>query len=206
MIVEKMAVGPLAGNCYIVADEKTKEAVVIDPGAEPDTILGRASQLEFDIKLIVLTHGHVDHMAALSDVKEASGAAVAVHEADVTTMKDDFLSYFIGIRKPEFAPPERLLKDGDEVKVGAVSFKVIHTPGHTPGGICLYGEGVLFSGDTLFFYGIGRSDFPGGDGPQLVESIKSRLFGLPEETKVYPGHGPATTIGAEKRGNPFLTD
>jgi glyoxylase-like metal-dependent hydrolase (beta-lactamase superfamily II) len=189
-----------------VADEETKKAMVIDPGAEAETIMGRASHLGLDIKQIVLTHGHVDHMAALNDVKEASGAGVAVHEADVATMQDDFLSHFIGIRQPEFKEPERLLKDGDEIKVGGLTFNVIHTPGHTPGGICLYGEGALFSGDTLFFYGIGRSDFPGGDGPQLLKSIRSRLFSLPEETKVYPGHGPDTTVGAERRGNPFLAD
>ena len=204
MIIEKLTVGPLAGNCYMVASEKTKEAIIIDPGAEAETILGRATQFGLDIKLIVLSHSHVDHIAALNEVKEATGAEVAIHAADVATMKDDFLSLFLGIRQPDAAPPERLLKDGDKIRVGDLSFRVLHIPGHTPGGICLYGEGAIFSGDTLFYYGIGRSDFPGGDGEQLLESIKSRLFSLPDDTKVYPGHGPDTTIGAERRGNPFF--
>jgi len=204
MIVEKLVVGPLACNCYIVADEKTKEGVIIDPGDEAEKILGRVKSLGLDIKLIVLSHGHVDHTAALNEVKEAIGAEVAVHADDRATLKDDFLSLFTGIKQPVIAPPQRLLKDGDEIRAGGLSFKVLHTPGHTPGGICLYGEGVLFSGDTLFSYGIGRADLPGGDAGRLLDSIKCRLLSLPDKTMVYPGHGPDTTIGTERRGNPFL--
>ena len=204
MIVEKVVVGPLGCNCYIVADEKAKEAIIIDPGDETEAILGRVERLGLDIKIIFLSHGHVDHTAALSQVKEATAAEVAIHTDDRATLSDDFLSLFIGVKKPKIAPPDRLLKEGDEIMVGAVSFGVLHTPGHTPGGACLYGEGVLFSGDTLFNYGIGRPDLPGGDAEKLLESIKNRLMTLPDETKVYPGHGPETTIGAERRGNPFL--
>jgi glyoxylase-like metal-dependent hydrolase (beta-lactamase superfamily II) len=204
MIVEKLVVGPLECNCYIVADEKTKEAIIIDPGDEAESILDRVRRLKLDIKLIFLSHGHVDHTAALSQVRKATGAEVAIHADDKVTLSDDYLSLFIGVKKPKNIPPNRLLEDGDGIMVGGLSFRILHTPGHTPGGTCLYGEGVLFSGDTLFNYGIGRPDLPGGDAENLLKSINNHLMILPDETKVYPGHGPETTIGAERRGNPFL--
>ncbi|MEE8205066.1 MAG: MBL fold metallo-hydrolase, partial [Dehalococcoidales bacterium] len=142
--------------------------------------------------------------AALKEVKEATGAEVAVHTDDKATLADDALSAFLGIVPPELPTPDRLLDDGDRIEIGGLSFTVLHTPGHSPGSICLLGEGVLFSGDTLFNYGIGRADLPGGDPEQLMKSIHSRLMPLADELKVYPGHGAETTIGAERRGNPFL--
>ena len=204
MFIDKVVVGPLAGNCYIVGDEKTRQGIIIDPGDEAGKILGRVEKFGLNIITIVLSHGHVDHTAALQEVKAATGAEAAIHEDDKATLKDDFLSLFMGIKQPDLEQPEHLLKDGGEIKIGESRLKVLHTPGHTPGSICLYGEGVLFSGDTLFNYGIGRSDLPGGNGQQLLESINNKLLSLPDETKVYPGHGPETTIGAERRGNPFL--
>jgi len=204
VIIERLEVGPFAANCYIVGDKAGGQGVIIDPGDEAGRILGMAKKLELDIKHIVLTHGHIDHVGALREVKEATGAGVAVHADDVLTLKDRSLSIFLGI--PYHAPPEidRLLEDGDVISVGGLGFTVIHTPGHTPGGICLLGEGVVFTGDTLFQYGIGRGDLPGGSYEQLMESIKSRLMVLDDGIKVYPGHGPETTIGTERRGNPFL--
>ncbi len=204
MIVEKLVVGPLAGNCYIVADETAGEGMIIDPGDEAGVILKRVKELGLDIKIIVLSHGHLDHTAALKEVKEATGAEVAIHTDDKAALADDALSAFLGIVPPELPTPDRLLDDGDRIEIGGLSFTVLHTPGHSPGSICLLGEGVLFSGDTLFNCGIGRADLPGGDPEQLMKSIHSRLMPLADELKVYPGHGLETTIGAERRDNPFL--
>lgn len=204
MILEKLVVGPLASNCYIIGSETSRVGAVIDPGDDARQILSSINGLELDIKYIILTHGHLDHTGALKKVKEATGASVAVHSADGKELNDSYLSMFLGVSYPELPPPDRLLEDGDTIDIGNLGFTVVHTPGHTPGSICLLGEGILFSGDTLFNYGIGRADLPGGNPQQLMESIRQRLLKLPDETKVYPGHGPDTTIGAERRSNPFL--
>lgn len=204
MIIERLEVGPFAANCYIVGDEAAGQGMVIDPGDEAGKILARINKLELDIKHIVLTHGHLDHAGALAEVKEATGADVAVHARDKAVLEDKSLSILLDI--PYKAPPVigRLLEDRNVVSVGGLDFIVIHTPGHTPGGICLLGDGVLFSGDTLFRGSIGRADFTGGSYERLMESIQDNLMVLDDDIKVYPGHGPATTIGAERRGNPFL--
>ena len=204
VIIKRLEVGPFAANCYIVGDRAGGKGMIIDPGDEADKISGMARKLELDIKHIVLTHGHIDHVGALANVKEATGAAIAVHHDDEATLKDRTLSILLGIPYHTLPAIDRLLEDGDVISVGGLSFTVIHTPGHTPGGICLLGEGVVFTGDTLFQYGIGRGDFPGGSYEQLIKSIKSRLMILEDDIKVYPGHGSETTIGAERRGNPFL--
>ncbi len=205
MIVEMLAVGPLATNCYIVGSGSGREGMIIDPGGEAKRILKKVSDLKLDIKSIVLTHGHTDHVDALREVKEATGADIAAHTDDASTLEDRSLSALLGISPQALPSPDRLLKDGDKIDIGdGLRFMVLHTPGHTPGGICLLGEGVVFSGDTLFNYGIGRADLPGGNPSQLMASINSKLMVLADETIVYPGHGPETTIGAERRGNPFL--
>lgn len=204
MILKKLEVGPFASNCYIVGSEANREGVIIDPGDEAQQILSRVKELELDIKYIILTHGHIDHIGALKEVKEATGAQVAIHTDDVRTLKDRFLGIFLGIRFRSPPQPDWLLNDCDTISFGDLKFTVIHTPGHTPGGICLLGEGVLFSGDTLFNFGVGRADLPSGSYSQLIDSIRNRLMVLPDEIAVYPGHGPETTIGAERRGNPFL--
>ncbi len=204
MIVRKLEVGPFASNCYIIGSEADREGMIIDPGDEAKLILSEVKDLGLDIKVIALTHGHIDHIGALKEVKEATGAQVAIHTDDVRVLKDRFLSIFLGIRRRSPPPPDRLLNDGDTISVGGLKFTVIHTPGHSQGSICLLGEGVLFSGDTLFNYGVGRADLPGGSYSQLIDSIRNRLMVLPDEVAVYPGHGPETTIGAERRGNPFL--
>jgi hydroxyacylglutathione hydrolase len=209
LIIDCLAVGPFATNCYIVGSEESKQGIIIDPGDDAAAILGRVADLGLDIKMLVLTHGHIDHVGALKAVKEATGAEMAIHADDAKSLRGlrGVLQSIIvpGLFYPLPPPPERLLRDGDSLDVGGLHFEVLHTPGHTPGGICLLGEGVVFSGDTLFNYGIGRTDLPGGSYHRLVESIRSRLLALPDNTVVYPGHGPETTIGAERAGNPFLS-
>jgi len=209
LIIDCLAVGPFATNCYIVGSEETKQGIIIDPGDDAAAILGRVADLGLDIKMLVLTHGHIDHVGALKAVKEATDAEMAIHADDAKSLRGlrGVLQSIIvpGLFYPLPPPPERLLRDGDSLDVGGLHFEVLHTPGHTPGGICLLGEGVVFSGDTLFNYGIGRTDLPGGSYHRLVESIRSRLLTLPDDTVVYPGHGPETTIGAERAGNPFLS-
>lgn len=207
MIIEKLAVGPFDTNCYIVGSESTKEGMIIDPGDKAKEILKKVEDLRLDIKLIALTHGHLDHIGALKKVKEATGVEVAVHADDAKSVGGKQpLSIMLGLFYPTPPSPDRVLKDGDSIEVGDLHFAVLHTPGHTPGGICLLGEGVVFSGDTLFNCGVGRTDLPGGNYDKLMGSIQTKLMTLPDDTIVYPGHGPDTTIGAERKGNPYLQD
>jgi glyoxylase-like metal-dependent hydrolase (beta-lactamase superfamily II) len=204
MIIKRVEVGPFASNCYIIGSELTKEGMLIDAGADAGEIVKNVNKLGLDIKLIVLTHGHIDHIGALKEVKEATGAEVAIHEADAPALQGQRVSDFFGFSYQVPPPPDRVLKGGDSIDVGDLHFLVLHTPGHTAGGICLLGHGVVFTGDTLFNYGIGRTDFPGGSHRQLLDSIHTKLMVLPDNTVVYPGHGPESTISAERRGNPFL--
>ena len=206
MIIEGMAVGGMGSNCYIIGCDETKEAAVVDPGAEGRRILDRLSRLGLKCTKIILTHGHVDHIGALREVLDATGAEVLIHEqdGDMLTSPSKNLSMFMGSLL-KFKGADKLLQDGDTIQVGTVNLEVIHTPGHTPGGICLKAGDDLITGDTLFAGSIGRSDFPGGNHNQLINSIKTRLLGFPGQTRVYPGHGPASTIDEEKRFNPFLS-
>lgn len=207
MIVKTLVVGPFATNCYIVGSETTKRGIIIDPGAEAATILKAVRQLGLSIPLIVVTHTHVDHIGAVSAVKDGTKAEFTVHQAE---SKDIFqslccaLSPLVGGSFQLPPKPDRLLRDGDTINVDELTFSVLHTPGHSRGGISLLGHGVVFSGDTLFNFGIGRTDFPGCSYKQLMKSIYDKLMVLRDETIVYPGHGPATTIGNERKANPFL--
>ena len=204
MIFKKFELGPFATNCYLVGSESSKEGMIIDPGDGASVILKSVEDSELDIKIIVLTHGHLDHIGALKSLKEATGAEVAIHADDAYFLQERPMNASFGFPYPDTPSPDRLLKEGDSVDIGELHFSVLHTPGHSPGCICLLGEGMVFSGDTLFNYGIGRTDFPGGSYEQLMNSIHTRLMVLPEDTIVYPGHGPDTTIGTERRGNSFL--
>jgi len=204
MILKNLVVGPLATNCYIVGSESSKEGMIVDPGDEAEVILRNVKDLGLEIRSIVLTHGHIDHIGALKEVKEATGAEVAIHSDDAQALQEKSVSTLLGLSYSAPLPADRLLKDGDSMDIGDLHFLVLHTPGHSPGCICLLGEGIIFSGDTLFNFGIGRYDLPGGNYSQLMNSIHTRLMTLPDNTTVYPGHGPDTTIGAERSGNPFL--
>lgn len=208
MILEMLVVGPFGSNCFIVGDEKTKTGMVIDSGAEPQRIVSTLQRLGLTAELIVITHSHIDHIGAVKQVKDTTGAKLAIHEAEGQgqSMKavSQMLASFMGGKAEELPPPDILLKEGDTVKVGELSFKVLHTPGHSSGGLSLFGHGVVFTGDSLFNFGIGRTDFPGCSFDVLMQGIRTKLMTLPDDTRVYPGHGPETTIGAEKQWNPFL--
>ena len=205
MILEKLEVGPLASNCYLVGAEASKIGIIIDPGAEANRILKKVDDLGLEVKLVVLTHGHKDHVGAVKEIKEAIDAEVAIHtdDADSLQMRQPLIEQ-LGLSVQSSPSPDRLLKDGDSLNVDDLHFLVLHTPGHTPGGICLFGGGVVFSGDTLFNLGIGRTDMPGGSYVQLLNGIHAKLMVLPDSTVVYPGHGPQTTIGNEHQTNPYL--
>lgn len=209
MILQMLVVGPFMSNCYIVGSEKTKEGMIIDPGAEADTIIDAVDKLGLTIILIVATHSHIDHIDALASVKEATGAPFAIHEAEAKGHRlgetGRMLNQMLGIpSRRSLLKPDRLLHEGDVLQVGDLSFTVLHTPGHSPGGISLLGHGLVFCGDALFNLSIGRTDFPGCSYEELINSIQTKLMALPDDTKVLPGHGPESTIGFERRYNPFL--
>lgn len=205
MKIIRMEVGQLGANCYIVYCEKTLKGAVIDPGGNGKDIIAQLKAKQIELIYIFNTHGHADHITANDEVKEATGAPVLIHNADAAMLitPQGNLSSYIG-NQLICQPADRLLADGETLTVGEIEFQVIHTPGHTLGGICLKADDVLFSGDTLFEQSVGRSDFPGGSHNQLISSIKNKLLVLPDETIVLPGHGNATTIGNERHGNPFL--
>lgn len=204
MFIKHLVVGPLEVNCYIIGDKKG--TIVIDPGDEPDRILEIISKRGLTIDYIVCTHGHFDHVGAVPEIKNVTGAKVLVHkdELEIYHAARDMAAFW-GYEIDNLPEPDILLSEGDNIKAGDLNFKVLHTPGHSPGGICLYGEGLVLTGDTLFAGSVGRTDFFGGDMNQLKKSF-NRLMSLPEETKVLPGHGPGSTIGEEKRGNPFALE
>lgn len=206
MIIEKLEVAPFMSNCYIVGDESSKEGMIIDPGADADNILSKVENLKLKIKFIVLTHTHMDHIGAVKEVKEATDAKVAVHAEEADSLGKRPMHSLFGSSFPTPPPADILLKDGDSIDIGTLHFTVLHTPGHSPGGICILGNGVVFTGDTLFNFSIGRFDMPGGSGRQIINSIKTKLMVLPDSTVVYPGHGPQTTINTERQWNPFLHD
>ena len=205
MIIKKLEVGPIMANCFILGCETTKEAVVIDPGDDADRILMELANLKLKVKYLINTHGHFDHVGANKRMKKATGALIAIHPEDepMFSMLSQAARRF-GVESENSPPADLHLNDGDKVKFGEITLKVIHTPGHSKGGICLYTDGHLFAGDTLFANSIGRTDLPGGDYDTLISSIKQKVFSFDDDTIVYTGHGPETSIGREKATNPFL--
>lgn len=201
MEIETLVLGQLATNCYLVYDEKTREAVIIDPADEGTFIIQRILDLKLKPKLIVATHGHFDHVLAATELKLAFNIPFWLSEADLFLLKrvQKTTQHFANFHTDPPPPVDKFLKERDEIPVDKERLKVIETPGHTPGSISLYTPGILFSGDTLFSSGVGRTDFAYGSQKNLLTSIKEKLFKLPSQTEVYPGHGPKTTIMAEKQ-------
>jgi glyoxylase-like metal-dependent hydrolase (beta-lactamase superfamily II) len=207
MILETFPVGPLACNCTILGDEQAGEAIVIDPGDEVGRIHRRLTELGLKLKQILVTHAHIDHVGGALRLKRLTGAPILLNENDLALLKMMYAqSAWLGIDPPETAPPDDNLAEGMIVGLDRYPAEVIHTPGHTQGSVCLHFAPLklLIAGDTLFAGSIGRTDLPGGNPRQIIDSIHTRLLALPDETKVLPGHGPATTIGSERRSNPFL--
>ncbi|MBU0674927.1 MAG: MBL fold metallo-hydrolase [Proteobacteria bacterium] len=210
MFLEAITVGSMSVCCYILACEETRQGVIIDPGGDEDLILSRCKAEKIQVTAIINTHGHPDHVCANAPIKKATGAEIIMSAEDAEFFgKPDVEQYFSILGLAPSPKPDRLVKDGDLIEFGSESLKVITTPGHTPGGICLYNPPNLFTGDTLFVGGVGRTDFPGGNGQQLFQAIRDRLLILPGETVVWPGHGYGgdhSTLAAEIRTNPFLSD
>jgi hydroxyacylglutathione hydrolase len=207
LVVRQAVVGPFAENTWLIADEETGEAAVLDPGGETERVLGMTAPDGFRVTQVLATHGHVDHIYGVEEVRARTGAPFAIHAGDlpfVRALPGQAAGLGFGpTRSPEVA---RLLEDGDAVRVGGREGKVLHTPGHSPGSVSLWfpADRILFTGDTLFAGSVGRTDLPGGDTATLVRSIRERLFPLGDDVRFHPGHGPSGTLGAERRANPFV--
>jgi glyoxylase-like metal-dependent hydrolase (beta-lactamase superfamily II) len=205
VIVEALLVGMIQANCYILADEDSREAVVIDPGGDAPVILKTLQDRKLTPVAILATHGHFDHVEALASLKRATGAPIYLHKADLPLVQGmASQGRFFGVQVEPAPAPDRFLEDGDEIACGGLTIKVMHTPGHSPGSVAFRVDNAVFVGDLLFAGSIGRTDLQGGDYDTLIRSVREHIFSLPDDTVVYPGHGPATTVGAEKRTNPFF--
>lgn len=204
MILESLVVGPLAANCYLLGCSRTGIGAVVDPGGDPDRILAALARLGLQVKCILNTHGHVDHMAADAAIKRATGAPVLVHEADREQVERPHPFWASMVGGVEGCEVEGTPAEGDELGVGDLTVRVLHTPGHTPGSVCLAVEDALLTGDTLFAGGIGRTDLPGGSMPTLEASLRRLMAEIAPGTRLFPGHGPSSTMAQEARANPFL--
>ncbi len=207
MILDSFPVGPLQCNCTILGDETTGEAMVVDPGDNVPQILSRLARHKLTLKQIVVTHGHIDHVGGAVQLKRATGAPILLNQNDLPLLTMmDMQANWLGIPTPEVAPPDASAEEGMILGIAGHTARILHTPGHTQGSICLHfaPEHLLLAGDTLFAGSIGRTDLPGGDGRQILRSLHDRLLALPDGTRVIPGHGPETTIGRERESNPFL--
>ncbi|AGB41758.1 Zn-dependent hydrolase, glyoxylase [Halobacteroides halobius DSM 5150] len=207
MLIKRIVVGNLKVNCYLVIDEDTKKAIIIDPGANKEAILEKVNEQNLTVKYIINTHVHADHIGANKYLLEETGAKLLVHKADAEFLQDPKLNLSAYIDDPQekiISPvADKLLVAGDKIECGNLTFEVVHTPGHTPGSICLKSKQILFSGDTLFARGVGRTDFPQGSSPDLKNSLqKITQFDL--NLKLYPGHGPTTTLEKAKKNNPYI--
>ena len=209
MILETFPVGPLTCNCTILGDEVTREAMVVDPGDNIPEILSRLQKHGLTLRQIVVTHAHIDHVGGAAQLRKLTGAPVIMNQQDLGLLgMMQMQAGWLGVPTPEVAPPDASAEDGLTVGLATLPAQVLHTPGHTPGSICLLfhfnDQHLLLAGDTLFAGSIGRTDLPGGNGQQILRSLRERLLVLPDSTRVLPGHGPETTIGEERQSNPFL--
>lgn len=208
MILHQFVVGSMAVCSYIVGCEETKKAAIVDPGGDEDILLAEVKKLGLSIEYIIATHGHPDHVCGNRKLQEETGAKIIMHVDDAEFFeKPEVKQYFSMLGLEPSPPADILVRDGDDIVIGKVVLKVIHTPGHTPGGICLYSAPHLITGDTLFVGGLGRTDFPGGSHQELLHSIRTKILSLPAETVVWPGHGyggSQSTVGKEAASNPFL--
>ena len=205
MEIRTFVVGPLQSNSYLVVDEETQRAAVIDPGMESEPVLDAVRRQGLQVDAVILTHGHFDHVFSSQLFKSATGAQVLMHAADLPLLRDMPETARLFGFKAEVPPePDRLVRDGDRIQIGGLTFTVLETPGHTPGSISLMLDDVVFVGDALFAGSVGRTDLQGGSLDTLLRSIHGKLLTLPDRTVVYSGHGPATSIGVERRSNPFL--
>ena len=207
MIIKTITVSPFAANCYIVASEKTRRGVVIDPGDEIDRIIAEIEDAGVTVSKIINTHGHIDHTAGVKEMQEKLGIPFFIHEEDMDFLKIiEEQAQMFGMETLGVPEVEGFLNEGDTIEFDDIKLSVLHTPGHSPGGICFLGEKDILVGDTLFEGSIGRTDLPGGDYEQLIEAIDKKLMPLDEKMNVFSGHGPPTTIGVEKSTNPFLVN
>lgn len=206
-VVACITVGAFQENCYLYGCPQTREAVIIDPGDEAERILATIKELDLIPKYIINTHGHIDHICAIDAVSEVYPVPLAIHPADVPMLTDELTASRFGLKAPLVKrKPDILLKEGDRFTFGSLSLEVIHTPGHSQGSVCLISSPFcVFSGDTLFYRGIGRTDLPGGDYAQIVSSIQEKVYALDDDLVAFPGHGEPTTIIEEKHENPFVT-
>ena len=205
MILKTLIVGELETNCYILGDEKTREGIVIDPGGDFKLIEKALKELNLDIKYIVLTHGHGDHIGVLSELKKYTGAQILIHKEDAEMLSNPEKNLSVFSYNPFSAPgADRLLRDKDKIGIGKIKLEVLHTPGHTEGSISLFTDKIIFSGDLIFYGSVGRTDLPGGSYQRLLRSIQDKILDKTDDTVIYPGHGPATSVGEERRNNPFL--
>ena len=207
MIHEVLAVGPLQCNCSLLGDETSREAIVVDPGEEIGRITAVLGKHQLSVKQIVITHAHIDHIAGAQRLKALTGAPILYNQLDLPLVRMmDVQAGWIGVPTPDVRQPDVSLDHGAVVSIVGITGEVLHTPGHTEGSICLHlpQQQLVIAGDTLLAGSIGRTDLPGGDTRKLLRSIRDRLFTLPEETRILPGHGPATVIGVEQESNPFL--
>jgi len=206
MKYETLSLGALETNCYLVYCPETLECAVVDPGAEAERIFRLIAEKGLKPRVLLNTHGHVDHIGANKDIKERFDIPLYIHSADSAMLErvhQTEMAFFLGAK--DSPPPDHFLKDGDKLKIGKSFLRVIHTPGHSPGSVSFLGDGFLLSGDTLFFGGVGRTDLPGGSWQEMESSIKNKILTMPDEMLVLPGHGPSTTVGQEKRSNPFIS-
>ncbi|MGD0222500.1 MAG: MBL fold metallo-hydrolase [Terriglobia bacterium] len=210
MIHEILPVGMLACNCSILGDELTREAVVIDPGDDIEQVRQVLAKHRLRVKYIIATHAHIDHVGGIEKLKQATGAAVLMHQSDLPLYQDLALqAEWLGVAAPGITDVDQFLKEGDSLRWGTLSLEVLHTPGHSPGSVSLHLSGEnhrILSGDTLFQGSIGRTDLWGGSLEEILRSIRSRLLIFPDQTPVFPGHGSPTTIGEERERNPFLQE